>query len=111
MNLHPLAFAGLIGLFVTWLNLIPAGQLDGGHVARGLMNTNRHYQLTKWMGIGLMVLGMFWLPLLMWGILIFIIFRKPHMGALDDLSPLSRRQKLLAAAAFTVFILCLPIPF
>jgi hypothetical protein len=33
------------------------------------------------------------------------------MGALDDISPLSRRQKLLAAAAFTVFILCIPIPF
>jgi hypothetical protein len=111
LNLHPLAFAGLIGMFVTWLNLIPAGQLDGGHVARGMLNTNQHYQLTKWMGIGLMVLGLFWLPLLMWGILILLLFRSPHMGALDDISPLSRRQKLLAAAAFTVFILCLPIPF
>jgi membrane-associated protease RseP (regulator of RpoE activity) len=111
LNLHPLAFAGLIGMFVTWLNLIPAGQLDGGHVARGMLNANRHYQLTKWTGIGLIALGLFWLPLFMWGILILLLFRSPHMGALDDLSPLSRRQKLLAAAAFTVFILCLPIPF
>jgi len=111
MNLHPLAFAGLIGMFVTWLNLIPAGQLDGGHVARGLTNADRHYQLTKWIGIGLVVFGLFWLPLFMWGILILLFFRNPHMGALDDLSPLSQRQKLLAAAAFAVFILCIPIPF
>jgi len=111
LNLHPLAFAGLIGMFVTWLNLIPAGQLDGGHVARGMLNADQHYQLTKWIGIGLIVLGLFWLPLFMWGILILLLFRSPHMGALDDLSPLSRRQKLLAAAAFAVFILCLPIPF
>ena len=111
LNLHPLAFAGLIGMFVTWLNLIPAGQLDGGHVARGMLNADQHYQLTKWIGIGLIAFGLFWLPLFMWGILILLLFRSPHMGALDDLSPLSRRQKLLAAAAFTVFILCLPIPF
>ena len=111
LNLHPLAFAGLIGMFVTWLNLIPAGQLDGGHVARGMLNADQHYQLTKWLGIGLIVLGLFWLPLFMWGILILILFRSPHMGALDDLSPLSQRQKLLAAAAFTVFIFCIPIPF
>jgi len=111
LNLHPLAFAGLIGMFVTWLNLIPAGQLDGGHVARGMLNADRHYQLTKWTGIGLIALGLFWLPLFMWGILILLLFRSPHMGALDDISPLSRRQKLLAAVAFTVFILCIPIPF
>jgi hypothetical protein len=109
-NLHPLAFAGLIGMFVTWLNLIPAGQLDGGHVARGLLNADQHYQLTKWMGICLIILGLFWVPLFMWGILILLLFRGRHMGALDDLSPLSQRQKLLAAAAFIVFILCLPIP-
>jgi len=110
-NLHPLAFAGLIGMFVTWLNLIPAGQLDGGHVARGLLNADQHYQLTRWLGIGLIILGLFWVPLFLWGILILLLFRSHHMGALDDLSPLSQRQKLLAAAAFTVFILCLPIPF
>jgi hypothetical protein len=111
LNLHPLAFAGLIGMFVTWLNLIPAGQLDGGHIARGVLTADQHYQLTKWMGIGLIVLGLFWLPLFMWGILILMLFRSHHTGALDDLSPLSQPQKLLAAAAFTVFILCLPIPF
>jgi len=110
-NLHPLAFAGLIGMFVTWLNLIPAGQLDGGHVARGLLNADQHYQLTKWMGIGLIILGFFWVPLFLWGILILLLFRGHHMGALDDLSPLSQPQKLLAVAAFTVFIICTPIPF
>jgi hypothetical protein len=111
LNLHPLAFAGLIGMFITFLNLIPAGQLDGGHVARGVLNTDQHFRLTKWLGLGLVFLGIFWLPLLIWGMFILFLFRSYHMGALNDISPLSPRQKFLAATAFTVFILCLPIPF
>jgi len=111
LNLHPLAFAGLIGMFITFLNLIPAGQLDGGHIARGVLSADQHFRLTKWLGLGLVFLGIFWLPLLIWGIFILFLFRSYHMGALNDISPLSARQKFLATAAFMVFILCLPIPF
>jgi Zn-dependent protease/DNA-directed RNA polymerase subunit RPC12/RpoP len=110
LNPHPLAFAGWIGMLVTWLNLIPAGQLDGGHVARGLLSRKRHYQLTRAIGFSLVLLG-FLMPLfLLWGILILIIFGTPHGGALNDVSKLSRRQKTLAVAALIVFVLCLPIP-
>lgn len=108
---HPLAFAGLIGMFITFLNLMPAGQLDGGHIARGVLSADQHFRLTRWLGFGLIFLGIFWAPLLIWGMFILFLFRSYHMGALNDISPLSSRQKFLATAAFTVFILCLPIPF
>ena len=109
---HPLAFAGWIGLLVTWLNLIPAGQLDGGHIARGLLSVRHHYMLTRILGFTLIVVGFMTggLIFMVWGMFILILFGAPHTGALNDVSRLSRRQKILAAAALIVFVLCIPIP-
>lgn len=112
VRFNPLAIAGWLALFVTMLNLIPAGQLDGGHVARGLMSRERHYTLTRILGFVLFLTFIPFpdLPLWIWGFLIVMFFRGYHPGALDDVSGISRRQKLLAAAALIVFILCLPLP-
>jgi len=112
MTINPLAFAGWVMLLVTMFNLLPAGQLDGGHVARGVMSRERHYGLTRALGLSLILFGFFFplLPLWIFGFLILLLFRGYHVGALDDVSKLSKRQKLLAAAAFIVFLLCLPIP-
>jgi len=109
---NPLAIAGWLALFVTMLNLIPAGQLDGGHIARGLLGRERHYTLTRILGFALFLTFIPFpdLPLWLWGFLIIMFFRGYHPGALDDVSGLSGRQKLLAGAAFVVFILCLPLP-
>ncbi len=110
--LNPLAFAGWVMLLVTMFNLLPAGQLDGGHVARGVMSRERHYGLTRALGLTLILFGLFFpqLPLWIFGFLILLLFRGYHTGALDDVSKLSKRQKSLAAATFIVFLLCLPIP-
>lgn len=110
--INPLAFAGWVMLLVTMFNLLPAGQLDGGHVARGLMSRERHYGLTRTLGFSLILFGLFFpqLPLWIFGFLILLLFRGYHAGALDDVSKLSKRQKSLAAATFIVFLLCLPIP-
>ncbi len=109
---NPLAFAGWVMLLVTMFNLLPAGQLDGGHVARGLMSRERHYGLTRTLGFALLFFGLFYpqVPLWIFGFLILLLFRGYHVGALDDVSRLSKRQKSLAAATFIVFLLCLPIP-
>ncbi len=112
MQINPLAFAGWVMLLVTMFNLLPAGQLDGGHVARGLMGRERHYGVTRMLGFGLLIFGFFFpqLPLWIFGLLILLLFRGYHIGALDDVSKLSKRQKWLAAGTFIVFLLCMPIP-
>ena len=110
---HPLAFAGWVGMLVTMLNLMPAGQLDGGHIARGLMGRERHYGLTRTLGFSLILFGLFFPQLLLFsifGLIILLFFRGYHAGALDDVSELSKRQKWLAVVAFMVFLLCIPIP-
>jgi Zn-dependent protease len=112
LRFNPLAIAGWLALLVTMLNLIPAGQLDGGHIARGLMSRQRHYILTRTLGFALFLIGFLFpeLPFLVWGFLIILFFGAPHPGPLDDVSKVSKNRKLLAAAALIVFVLCLPVP-
>ncbi len=112
MALNPLAFAGWVALVLTFLNLIPAGQLDGGHVARVFLGRYKHYALTKMLGLALFATGIFfpYLPFWFWGLLIYFFFRNYHSGSLDDVSGLSLRSKILVAITAVVFILCLPIP-
>jgi len=111
LKLNPLAFAGWVVMVVTMFNLMPAGQLDGGHVARGLLGAERHYKLSRMLSLALILVGFINPLFLIWGLLTFILFRGYHVGALDDVSELSRRQKLLAAATFVIFLFCFPLPF
>ncbi|MFN4133305.1 MAG: site-2 protease family protein [Candidatus Hadarchaeales archaeon] len=110
--IHPLAFAGWVVFLLTFFNLLPAGQLDGGHVARGFLGMERHHQLTKWVGFLMLFSGLFFVsyPFWFWGFLILLAFRDYHSGALDEVSTLSRRGRLIALASWIVFILCLPLP-
>lgn len=110
MDLNPLAFAGWVMLVVTMLNLLPAGQFDGGHVARGLLDRERHYTLTRILGFSLILFGLFLPFLFFFGFIILFVFRGYHSGALDDVSELSKHQRSLAALTFIVFLLCLPLP-
>ncbi len=112
MLLNPLAFAGWVVFLLTMLNLIPAGWLDGGHVSRGMMTRESHYALTRILGFALFFTGFVLpeFPLWFWGFLIVLVFRNYHPGALDDVSELSRRHRILAAATFGIFLLCLPVP-
>jgi Zn-dependent protease len=112
LELNPLVFAGWVVILLTMFNLLPAGQLDGGHVARGFMSRERHYTLTRTLGFVLFLSGVIFSEplLLVWGFFIILLFGSPHPGPLDDVSGVSRRHKLLAGVALIVFILCLPVP-
>ena len=108
--LHPMAFAAWFGFFVTCLNLIPIGQLDGGHILYSLFG-RFHRRASMFLILCLLPLGIFWPGWIFWGGLMCLIgFRHPPVVFEDR--PLSRRQKIIGAAALIVFILTfMPAPF
>jgi hypothetical protein len=110
VSLHPLAFAGWLGLFVTALNLIPIGQLDGGHVA--YVALGRYRGPFRILVLAAMVgLGFLWPGWFFWGILVLVLGMN-HPPTQDEITPLRTSDKLLMAAAVLVFVLSfMPVPF
>ena len=108
--LHPLAFAGWVGLFVTAINLLPAGQLDGGHVARALLGRNQHY--LSWAAIfALFLLGTLYFGWVIFGFLILMLGVR-HPPPLNDLTRLDPVRKLVGIAAVVIlFATFIPQPF
>ncbi len=109
---NPLVLSGSVMMVITFLNLLPAGQLDGGHLARGLLSAEGHSTLTRGMGLGLLFSGLLLpgYPFWIWGLLILLFFGRPHAGVLDDLSPLSSSHRLLAFSTFLLLPLTFPLP-
>jgi len=107
--LHPVAFAGWIGFFVTSLNLIPAGQLDGGHIAFAILG-EKHRWLSKVMIGLLLLLGYFFQGWLVWAVLLLLLGSK-HPPILFPEVPLDPKRKAVALIALLIFILTfIPIP-
>lgn len=100
--LHPVAFAGWVGMIVTMLNLLPTGMLDGGHTVRSLLGDKARWVLTFFSIAVLLYFG-YWLMLFL--VLFLSIYK--HPGPLDDVSKLSTRRKILALFLIAVFVLCL----
>ncbi len=108
--LHPLAYAGWVGLFVTALNLLPIGQLDGGHVYYSMFG-KRGKTGTY---IFLAGLGVATINYPGWGLLFIILLflGRRHPAPIDDYTPLDKNRRLLAYVVFVIFILCfIPEPF
>jgi membrane-associated protease RseP (regulator of RpoE activity) len=108
--IHPLAFAGWVGLFVTAINLLPAGQLDGGHIARALLGDYAHFASYAAMGL-LVFLGIFlyfgWL--IFAGLIFFLGMR--HPPPLNDVTKLGDDRRMIGAALAVVLVLCfVPVP-
>ena len=109
--LHPVAFAGWIGLFVTSLNLIPIGQLDGGHIAYAFLREH-HRVLSIVLVVTLLVLGLFfWEMWAVWGVLMVVLGLK-HPPVIYWEVPLDGKRKCAGALAFVIFIITfMPSPF
>jgi len=111
INLHPIGIAAWFGFFATALNLLPVGQLDGGHVSYALFG-RIHRRISQAFLFTLIPLGLFYWPgWLIWTTVLLIIgFR--HPVTLDDSIPLSKRHAWLGWIALSMFLLCFtPMPF
>jgi len=102
----PVLFAAWIGFLITFLNLLPAWQLDGGHMARTLVGPKIHKYAT-YGSIGVLIL----LDYFIMAILILVMsYRTPSATPLDDISPLSRNRKIAYIGIIVLAILCAPLP-
>jgi membrane-associated protease RseP (regulator of RpoE activity) len=111
INLHPIGIAAWFGFFATALNLLPVGQLDGGHVSYALFG-RIHKRISQAFLLTLIPLGIhYWPGWLLWTAVLMILgFR--HPVTLDDSVPLQKRHIWLGWFALAMFILSFtPVPF
>ena len=110
--LHPVGFAGWTGLYVTSINLIPIGQLDGGHVSYALLG-RVHRAVSILTALSLALLGVFiWPGWLIWGVFAAALAGTGHPPVADGHIPLSGRRKATGALSLAVFALTfMPMPF
>jgi membrane-associated protease RseP (regulator of RpoE activity) len=104
--LHPVARAAWVGMFATALNLLPVGQLDGGHVVYALLGRS-HKWITQTFLLALLPMGKFWNGWWLWAVVLFFFARK-HPPVYDQTEIGSPRVKL-GILALVVFILCFSI--
>ena len=102
----PVLFAAWIGFLITFLNLMPAAQLDGGHIVRSALGVRWHRILT-YSSIGVLF-GLGFYPMAF--LVLLIAMRAPESTPLDDVSPLSKKRKALFWVAIALAVLCAPLP-
>ncbi len=107
--LHPMAFAAWVGFLVTALNLLPVGQLDGGHVARALLGARAKY--LTWATIAALVgIGIYYFGWLIFALFILFIGAR-HPPPLNDISKLDKKRIAVGAVAFAILVVAfVPIP-
>jgi membrane-associated protease RseP (regulator of RpoE activity) len=102
--LHPVGFAAWFGLLVTALNLLPFGQLDGGHITYALFG--RWQRRVAWPLLAVLVaLGFWWPGWWVWAV-IALLLRVRHPWIPDEATPLDPRRRLLAWLCVAMFVVC-----
>jgi membrane-associated protease RseP (regulator of RpoE activity) len=109
LDLHPFALAAWVGLFATALNLLPIGQLDGGHILYAVLGRTQRRLALPFLAL-LAIAGWFWPGWWLWcGILLVLGFRHPPIW--DEETPLDPRRRALALLALLIFALSfMPVP-
>jgi membrane-associated protease RseP (regulator of RpoE activity) len=104
--LHPVARAAWVGMFATALNLLPVGQLDGGHVVYALLGRSQKW-ITNVFLVALLPMGRLWSGWWFWAVMLFF-FARNH-PPLYDHSEIGVSRVKLGVVAFCIFLLCFTI--
>ncbi|MEM8639673.1 MAG: site-2 protease family protein [Cyanobacteria bacterium P01_G01_bin.54] len=110
IQLHPLAIAGYLGIIVTALNLMPVGQLDGGHIVHAMFGQRKAMIVGKVVQLLMVIYGVVQREFLVWAL--FLLFM-PNIDepALNDVTELDDRRDLLGLVALALLVLILlPLP-
>jgi len=107
--LHPVAFAGWVGMIITVLNLIPVGMFDGGHIARTFFGKRARSIISYLAIITFLILGLLiWEAFIIWAIIAIFFSSMRHPGPLDDTSKVTTWRKLAALGIAIIFFLSFP---
>jgi membrane-associated protease RseP (regulator of RpoE activity) len=111
ISLQPIGCAGWVGLFATALNLLPVGQLDGGHILYAVLG-ERHRTVSRGLFLALVPLGVFcWAGWMVWAAILLILGLR-HPVVLIPSEPLDKVRRTLALLAALIFLLTfVPTPF
>ncbi len=108
--LHPVALAGWAGLLVTGLNLLPAGQLDGGHIFFSLFGARAAQVMSMLVAVALLGMGFFWSGWFLWAVIVALMGQQ-HSPLLNEVTPLEGQWLTLAIIGLVVFFLVFtPVP-
>ncbi len=102
ISLHPVALAAWAGLLATAINLLPVGQLDGGHISYAVLGERGHRVLSLGLLGVLVVCGFMYWPWWLWAIVMFFFRRHP---LIYDTEPLGTSRRALAVVALLLFVL------
>lgn len=109
--LNPVAFAGWIGLLLTALNMLPIGQLDGGHVVFALFGRRQHL-IGRLFLLSLVVMGYWWSGWFVWVFLILFVVRVKHPPILEAGSQLGPGRQVIGWLSLVLLVVCFtPVPF
>lgn len=110
LSLNSVGMAAWFGILVTMFNLLPMGQLDGGHIVYALVGARARY-VTWGLVIGLLVMGLLaWEGWFVWALIGFFVSRR-HPTVIDPYTTLDLRSGAVACLALVIFILCfMPLP-
>ena len=103
ISLHPIARAAWVGMFATALNLLPIGQLDGGHILYSFFSRWFKY-LSRGFALLLLPMGYFWLGWILWAI--FFLFTGWKRPTIYDSQPMDNERRMLGLLAAFIFLLC-----
>ncbi len=122
---YPYLCVGWFGFFVTAMNLIPVGQLDGGHIIYALFGEKKQYAISSVAMIFLIVFGVLgilitylslplnigWSGWLFWAVILFFVIKVKHPPIYDD-ALLDRKRRIIGYLTIAIFIVCfIPAPF